>query len=74
MDGFSSFSSFWVKLTVVGRVLSARVVVEDSTGFRIAIESVDEEKTMIFGGFSLIEWIFEFFLFSKGAGDCSMTG
>ena len=36
MDGFSSFSSFWVKLTVVGRVLSAIVVIEHSTGFRIA--------------------------------------
>ena len=67
MDGFSSFSSFQVKLTVVGRVLSAIVVVEDSTGFRIAIEGVDEEKTVIFGGFS------SFFCF-KGAGDCSMIG
>ena len=55
LDVFSSFLSFSVKLTVVGWVSSAVVVVEYSTGSTIAIEGVDKGVTAIFGKISLVE-------------------
>ena len=55
MAEFWSFSRFGAKPTVAGRVSSAVVVVEHSTGFKIAIEGVVEEITVIFGRISLAE-------------------
>ena len=49
------FSSFWVQPVVVGRVSNAVVVVEHSTGFKIAIGGADEEITVIFSKISLVE-------------------
>jgi hypothetical protein len=70
MCNFSGFSSFWAKLAVIDRVSKAVVTVNGASGFGEVADSVDEEKTAIFGEFS---HIFEFFLLPESTRDCDMA-
>lgn len=73
MGGISVFSCFWPKMSAADRV-SKHVVIVDSTVEPKEVGGGDsEEKLEKFVENSLVERLFEFFLFLEGAGECDVT-
>ena len=55
MGGFSTFSCFWVKPTIVDRVSRADVIGNNASKFNEVGDGVDEEKLARFGEISFVE-------------------
>lgn len=60
-------------MAVVDRVSKAMIVVEGIVESEEVKDSVDEEKTGIFGEISLVGLIFDFFSFPGSTGGCDVA-
>lgn len=72
MVNVPTFSCFWVKSAVVGRILEAVIAAEGTDELEMVQDDVCEEKTAVFDEISLTGKIFVVFRFSASSGSCDM--